>query len=100
MLRVAIALLLATGPTVFAAGKIDFNRDVQPILSDNCFNCHGPDKGNRKGDLRLDVEKEAKAKHDDITPIIPHRSEESDIIKRILTTDTDDVMPPVKSTSA
>jgi hypothetical protein len=88
---------LATSSAVLAAGKMDFNRDVQPILSDYCFNCHGPDKGNRKGDLRLDVEKEAKAKHDDGTPIIPHRSAESDIIKRILTTDSDDVMPPLKS---
>lgn len=92
------ALFLAPIASALAApAKADFNKDILPILTDNCFNCHGPDKGNRKGDLRLDVEKEAKAKHDDETPIIPHRSSESEVVRRVLTTDKDDVMPPVKS---
>jgi Protein of unknown function (DUF1553)/Protein of unknown function (DUF1549)/Planctomycete cytochrome C len=97
MPRIILAFLLTFSPIAHAAAKVDFNRDVQPILSDYCFNCHGPDKANRKGDLRLDVEKEAKMKHDDVTPIIPRHSADSEIIKRIITTESDDVMPPMKS---
>jgi uncharacterized protein DUF1553/uncharacterized protein DUF1549/cytochrome c len=80
-----------------APATVDFNRDIQPILSENCYQCHGPDKGNRKGDLRLDVEKDAKARHDDATPIIPQHSAESELIRRILTREADDLMPPAKS---
>ena len=48
------SLLTLTVSSVHAESKIDFNRDVRPILSDNCFACHGPDKGKVKGELRLD----------------------------------------------
>ena len=47
-------------PATFAAERVDFNRDVRPILSDRCFACHGPDAAQRKGELRLDIEAEAK----------------------------------------
>jgi len=92
----AFSLFLAC-PAAFAAGTVDFNRDVQPILSENCYQCHGPDKANRKGDLRLDVEKEAKAKHDDVTPVVPKDVANSDVVRRILTKEADDLMPPAKS---
>lgn len=99
MRRFLSALLLSFSSTTmaFAAGTVDFARDVEPILSENCYQCHGPDKANRKGDLRLDVEKEAKSKHDDVTPIIPKHSADSDIIRRIVTKEADDLMPPPKS---
>lgn len=98
MIRLPLVLSLLASTASFAApAAVDFNRDVQPILSENCYQCHGPDKANRKGDLRLDVEKDAKAKHDDVTPIIPKRSGDSDVMRRILTKDEDDLMPPLKS---
>jgi hypothetical protein len=76
-----------------ASGKMQFNRDIRPILSDKCFHCHGPDSKNQKADLRLDV-REAAIKDGHITPGKP---ELSMIIERILSTDEDEVMPPPKA---
>jgi hypothetical protein len=73
--------------------RIEFNRDVRPILSDNCFYCHGPDKGHREGDLRLDLRDEAlKA-----GAITPGKVADSELVNRILTDDEDDLMPPPDS---
>ncbi len=79
------------------AAVIDFSRDIQPILSDKCYFCHGPDAKERKGDLRLDVEQEAKAVKDGVAAILPGKSHESTLIERILSTDPDEVMPTPKS---
>src|SRR5206468_8448980 len=73
--------------------KIEFNRDVRPILSDNCFYCHGPDKNHRKGKMRLDVREEALKKE----AFVPGKPEESELVKRIFTDDKDDHMPPFDS---
>jgi hypothetical protein len=92
------AILFATS-TAFAAdapvpAKIEFNRDVRPILSDNCFYCHGPDKNHRKAKLRLDIREEALAKE----AFVPGKADESELIKRIvLAADDDDLMPPKDS---
>ena len=59
MIRLILVIALA-GTALATAQDIEFNRDVRPILSDRCFACHGPDAGNRKSALRLDVESEAK----------------------------------------
>lgn len=80
-----------------AAAPVDFSRDVLPILSDKCFFCHGPDAKDRKGDLRLDVEKEAKAVKDGVAAIMPGKSAQSSVIERIFSTDPDEVMPTPKS---
>ena len=84
---------------VFAAPppKLDFNRDIQPILSDNCYSCHGPDKETRKGGLRLDMEADAKRAVDGVTAIVPGNAAASEAIKRILSTDPEEVMPTPKS---
>lgn len=76
-----------------AAGKLQFNRDIRPILSDKCFHCHGPDSKNQKADLRLD-ERAAAIKDGHITPGQPN---ESLILERILSDDPEEVMPPPKS---
>jgi Planctomycete cytochrome C len=86
-------LTVATPAAVKAAGKLQFNRDIRPILSDKCFHCHGPDSKKREADLRLD-DRQAAIKDGHITP---GRPEESLILERILTHDPDEVMPPPES---
>ncbi len=76
---------------------LDYNRDIQPILSENCYHCHGPDAAERKADLRLDDEKAAKAPLAGTLPILPGNSHDSTIIQRIFSTDPDEVMPTPKS---
>ena len=78
-----------------AAGKVDFNRDIRPIMSDTCFHCHGFDAKARKGGFRIDLREEAlkPAKSGEV-PIVPGKPDQSEIIKRIFATDEDDVMPP------
>jgi hypothetical protein len=81
-----------------AAEPVDFRRDIQPILSDNCFLCHGPDSKTRKADLRLDVKDGALRKADPV--IVPGKSGESELIARITCTEPDELMPPRKSGKA
>ena len=72
--------------------KIDFSRDIRPILSENCFHCHGPDTKHRAGDLRLDIEEAAKA-----NSITPGHSDQSELYARISGNDPDLKMPPPDS---
>jgi len=75
--------------------QVSFNRDIRPIMSDTCFRCHGPDKGARMMDLRLDIRDEAlKPAVDGKTPIVPGKPEQSDIIRRIFAADSSEIMPP------
>ncbi len=77
------------------AGPVRFNRDIRPILSDQCFACHGFDSKKRKAGLRLDVAEGAfAANKDGRVAVKPGKPEESELWKRLLTTDPDDVMPP------
>jgi hypothetical protein len=71
--------------------RIQFNRDVRPILSDHCYQCHGPDKAKRKADLRLDSEESARKV---MTPGDPAKSE---LVQRIMATDESQRMPPNKA---
>ena len=76
-----------------AVAAVDFSRDIQPILSENCYHCHGPDAAKRKGDLRLDDEKAAKSG----TAIVPGKIGDSDLVKRIFSSDPEELMPTPKS---
>src|SRR3989441_6075763 len=76
-----------------ASNEVLFNRDVRPILSENCFACHGPDKNQRKAKLRLDVREVAIERE----AIVPGKLADSSLVERISTTNEDDVMPPLKT---
>ncbi len=80
-------------PILQAAGTIQFNRDIRPILSENCFACHGPDSNKRQAELRLDRRDDAISK----SSFIPGKPDESEIIRRILSTDPETVMPTPES---
>ncbi|WP_082408810.1 c-type cytochrome domain-containing protein [Verrucomicrobium spinosum] len=90
---VAISLLGAFGTLQASTGKLSFNRDIQPLLTEYCYACHGPDSNHRKADLRLD-DREAAIK---FGALVPGKPEASSIIERILTGDADDLMPPPDS---
>src|SRR5215213_2008415 len=91
-----LAFLPATAPG--AESKIVFNRDVRPILSDNCFACHGPDANKRKAGLRLDTKDGFLEKTPKREPaIVPGNLKESELWSRITTTNLDDRMPPEDS---
>lgn len=79
------------------ADDVRFGTEVLPILSANCFACHGPDEADRKANLRLDVEADAKARHDGGIPVVPGDVNASTLIQRILSTDADLKMPPADS---
>src|SRR5215213_5549708 len=92
----AILLLAPSAPPAAPAGaqKVDFNRDVRPILADHCFQCHGPDTAKRKANLRLDVDPSAQKRDHPI--IVPGKTTESELIRRITTDEPADRMPPSK----
>ena len=81
-----------------AEPKLDFNRDVRPILSDACFKCHGFDPNTREAGLRLDTLEGATAKLDSgTTAIVPGKSGESELLRRITSSDAAEKMPPADS---
>jgi hypothetical protein len=72
-----------------------FNRDIRPILSEHCFNCHGTDEKNRKAGLRLDERGAAlRGGRSGTAAIVPGKPEQSELIRRITAHDADEVMPP------
>lgn len=102
MIRIATAALLTVMWTVrctFADNAdIDFSRDVLPLLSDNCFKCHGPDEANRESGLRLDNHASALVTLDSgNAAIVPGDSDQSELFRRISSSDADVKMPPPDS---
>src|SRR5882724_5348129 len=78
--------------------KVDFNREIRPILSENCYKCHGPDDEARKAKLRFDVRADAlKPAKSGSVAIVPGAPEKSEMIARITAQDEDDRMPPLKT---
>jgi len=99
LLIVAVIALSGWTSNVRAAGdRVDFNRDVRTILSDKCFACHGPDEAARQAKLRLDVRESAlKASESGAIAVVPGNVDASILVKRIFSTDPDEVMPPADS---
>jgi len=81
------------------ARAVDYNRDIRPILSENCFACHGFDEKARKAKLRLDVAEFAHANRDGFTAFKPGDLANSEAWLRIISPDEDEVMPPPDSHS-
>jgi hypothetical protein len=94
-LLLAFLLVACLANSLGAAEKVDFSRDVLPILSDNCFKCHGPDEKARKAKLRLDRKDEVLRPKSSV--VVPGKSGESEVMKRLVATDSEEVMPPPKS---
>src|SRR5690349_1978989 len=88
-----VALLLAYPAAAGAAEKLQYNRDVRPILAENCFACHGPDSAARKADLRLDKRDMAI----EMAAIEPGKPDASELVARILSADEKKLMPPPKT---
>ena len=78
--------------------KVDYNRDIRPILSDNCYACHGPDAPSRKAKLRFDVRESAMAAlEDDEHAVVPGKVADSEMIRRVSDDDDNLRMPPPKT---
>lgn len=76
--------------------RVDFDRDIRPILSNTCFNCHGPDESNRKAKLRLDTKQGAFADRGGSAAIVPGQPDRSELYVRVSAKNPADRMPPVR----
>ena len=90
----AAALLAVPALVLASPGEVDYGRDVRPILSDRCFQCHGPDPATREAGLRLDEFEAATADRGGWSAIVPGDPASSELWRRVTTDDPDDVMPP------
>jgi hypothetical protein len=79
------------------SGPVSFSREIRPILSDNCFQCHGFDPKNRKAGRRLDTLEGAVAELDGVRALVPGDLKSSEMWQRMITSDEDELMPPPKS---
>jgi hypothetical protein len=87
----------AAKPKAQASERIRYSRDVRPILSDRCFQCHGPDANKRQAGLRLDDHDEATRDLGGAFAIVPGSPDQSELVRRITSTNPDEVMPPENS---
>ena len=99
LLFVAAGLVVGLSGRARAAGddEIVFSRDIRPILSQNCFDCHGPDDKQRKAELRLDTKDGLFTELGGQTPFVPFKPEKSEALRRMATDDADERMPPAKT---
>ncbi len=93
-----LSLLFVMVP-LFANGgdEVDFARDIRPILSDNCYHCHGPDEETREADLRLDTKEGLFRNDGNLAVVTPNQPQASELIRRIVSVDADEKMPPPDS---
>jgi mono/diheme cytochrome c family protein len=97
-LLVGAAFFIQAGAASGAvSAKVRFNRDIRPILAENCLSCHGFDPKHREAGLRLDTFEGATRDNDGTRAIVPGDVAKSEAIKRILSTDKEEVMPPPKA---
>jgi len=103
-LRTIVVLIIAVicqqasaVPSQASADRIDFNRDVRPILADTCFECHGPDAAARKGKLRLDTKADVLKDRDGYAIVVPGKPDDSELVLRIFSDDRQERMPPAKA---
>src|SRR5262245_48402640 len=98
----AVAWVLAAAGATAAEGPlpavVEFNRDIRPILADNCFACHGPDKNQRKAKLRLDIPEGAPGEKGGMKVVLPGKPEESELYLRLTAPEEGERkrMPPAK----
>ena len=95
--RLFLPLAALTAANALPAQELSYNRDIRPILAENCFACHGPDKRARKADRRLDTADGARAELEGVRAIVPGDVAKSDAVVRIESHDADEQMPPPKS---
>ncbi|HUG93548.1 MAG TPA: DUF1549 domain-containing protein, partial [Planctomycetaceae bacterium] len=98
-MRVSVLLVgmvvAAAGSPARAEGRVEFLRDVRPILAGHCFKCHGPDENQRQAGLRLDVRESAVGETDSgQRAIVPGQPDESELVRRIFADDEFEIMPP------
>lgn len=94
---IPLAFLLAASVTPAMAEPVSFAQDIRPLLSDNCFFCHGPDENKREADFRLDTSQGAFADLGGYHAIVPGKPEASVILERLTHSDPDERMPPPDS---
>lgn len=93
--KTIVACALALISAIFARPtELTFNQDIRSILSQNCFQCHGPDANSREAGLRLDEFESATADNNGVRAIVPGKPADSEVIARIYSNDIDEVMPP------
>src|SRR5262249_58961965 len=97
-LAAAVALLALAGAARAVEDTVEFNRDIRPILSDNCFACHGHDRNQRKAKLRLDLAETDAPEKGGLKVVVPGKPEESELYLRITAPEQGERMrmPPAK----
>jgi mono/diheme cytochrome c family protein len=96
LFSITVPLIISAAAAL--AAPVDFNREIQPILSDNCYHCHGPDASSRKSGLRLDLKDPAFAGGKSGLPtIVPGKPDESELIARVYSHDAEEIMPSPES---
>ena len=89
-----VVVVITCGNAALADDKIDFNRDVRPILAETCFQCHGPDKNQRQAELRLDTKGGLFDAREGHHPVVAGKPNESELLRRITAEDAEERMPP------
>src|SRR5437764_13531090 len=89
-----LAIVFLCAPSMRAGAQApEYNRDIRPILAENCFACHGPDSAARKAKLRLDLREEAVS----AGVIVPGKPDQSEVVNRLFAEEPSKVMPPPKT---